>query len=341
MTAETPALREQEATLGEAPEHARTEQGWAFGRWRTPIRHPELGHRALRWLRLKEWHYTSVNCERVFLAFGLVQLGYAANVFLYLVDKERPSVAHQHVALAPLGWGLDFAPSSIEGESRWRRKGSEIRVAWQGREGRGAWEVRLDVPLGERRLRGGFRVEAADALALLYDLGEERPAYTHKAAGLRASGSVRFGDEAIDLAGGLATLDWTRSLATRETRWKWASFAGRVGEHDLGLNLSTEIYDDPKGASLENALWVDGRVHLLPAVSFEVPKLPAVEDWTIRSADGRVDLTFRPLGARAQHLDLKVIRSDFVQPYGLFRGRVLGHTIDEVFGVVEDHLSVW
>ena len=292
-------------------------------------------------MRLKEWHYTSIDCERIFLAFGLVHLGYAANVFLYMVDKQRPSVAHQHVGFSPLGWGLDFAPSSVEGETTWRRKGSEIRVAWQGRQRRGTWDVRIDVPLSERRLRGGFRVEAADALALLYDLGGGRPAYTHKAAGLRASGSLRFGDEAIDLAGSLATIDWTRSLATRQTRWKWASFAGHAGGHALGLNLSAEVYDAPDGASLENALWIDGRVQPLPGVTFGVPKLPAVDDWTIRTADGRVDLTFRPLGARAQHLDLKLLRSDFVQPYGLFRGRVLGHTVEDVFGVVEDHLSVW
>lgn len=339
-TAATEA-RADDPGLPPAPSHARVDGTFQFGRWRTPIAHPDLGRRGLQWLRLKEWHYTSVNAERVFLAFGLVQLGYVANVFLYLVDKQRPTVAHQYVALSPLGRGLDFAPSSIQGETSWRRKGAEIRVAWHGREGRGAWDVRVDVPLGERRLTGGFRVEAADALALLYDLGGGRPAYTHKAAGLRASGSVRFGEEAIDLASGLATLDWTRSLATRETRWKWASFAGPVDGHALGLNLSAEVYDDPTGASLENALWVDGRVQPLPGVTFDVPKLPAVDDWTIRSADGSVDLTFRPLGARVQHLDLKVLRSDFVQPYGLFRGRVLDRAVEDVFGVVEDHLSVW
>ena len=37
----------------------------------------------------------------------------------------------------------------------------------------------------------------------------------------------------------------------------------------------------------------------------------------------------------------KVKAGDFIQPYGVFRGQVLGHEVDQVFGVVEDHLAVW
>ena len=114
------------------------------------------------------------------------------------------------------------------------------------------------------------------------------------------------------------------------------------GGHSLGLNLSAEVYDDANGDSLENALWVDGRVQPLGGVEFDVPPIPGVEDWHIRSREGdEVDLVFRPLGARAQHLDMKVLQSDFVQPYGTFHGHVAGHRVDDLFGVVEDHLSVW
>ena len=45
--------------------------------------------------------------------------------------------------------------------------------------------------------------------------------------------------------------------------------------------------------------------------------------------------------ALASNLDLRVVRSDFIQPFGVFRGQVLGHDVSNVFGVVEDHLAVW
>ncbi|HJL05513.1 MAG TPA: DUF2804 domain-containing protein [Polyangiaceae bacterium LLY-WYZ-15_(1-7)] len=340
------------------PASTRVDGAWQWGRYRAPFRKPDVGATLAKRFRLKEWHYVSLDTERLFLAFGLVQLGYVGNAFLYLVDKKQPTVAKEYTALSLLGRHLDFAESSVGGETRWKRRDAEIRVSWRGPRPEsgafrgapapelasppGAWEVRLDLMLGEEHVRGGFRARAAEGLALLHDLGDARPAYTHKAAGLEARGSLRVGEEAIDLAGGLAVSDWTRSLAARETRWKWASFAGRAGGHSLGLNLSAEVYDDANGDSLENALWVDGRVQPLGGVEFDVPPIPGVEDWHIRSREGdEVDLVFRPLGARAQHLDMKVLQSDFVQPYGTFHGHVAGHRVDDLFGVVEDHLSVW
>ncbi|MBX3246396.1 MAG: DUF2804 domain-containing protein [Myxococcales bacterium] len=339
---------ERVSTLPDPPSAARVNGVWQWGRFRHPIPSPDLGVGWVRRFRLKEWHYVSVVTDRLYVALGLVQLGYAANAFLYLVDRKQAAVAREYESLSVLGRALRFAESSVKGETVWRHRDADVRIAARpprdtaGAGGSGGWDVRLDVVLGELPVAGGFHVEAGESLALLADLGGERPAYTHKAAGLRASGSLRLGDESVDLSGGLAIIDWTRSLAARETRWKWASFAGRSGARNVGLNLSAEVYDDERGDSLENAFWLDGRVRPLGGVQFEVPRQPGVEDWRIRSRRGdEVELVFTPLGARAQHLDLKMVRSDFVQPYGTFRGKVCGQEIDEVFGVVEDHTSVW
>jgi hypothetical protein len=64
---------------------------------------------------------------------------------------------------------------------------------------------------------------------VVFPLAPDRPAYTHKAGGLPASGALRLGARQIELRDALATLDWTRSLARRRTRWKWASF-GRASD---------------------------------------------------------------------------------------------------------------
>ena len=324
--------------LASPPSTAWTD-GWNFGRYRGPIPDPDLRVRLAQRFRLKEWFYGAVSSERLFVAVGLVQLGYVANAFAYVVDRERPSRAMEYEAMSLLGRGLDFSRSSIAGSMEWRHRGAEICVRFE----RG-WNVRLNVPLQTgQTLRGGFRIENAQrSLALLHDLGGGRPAYTHKSAGLRATGNVQLGDEAIDLGDASGLTDWTRSLAARETRWKWASFSGLVEGRRVGLNLSAEVYDDAAGNSRENALFVDGAVRPLGGVTFEIGREPGIDDWRIRSREGdEVSLDFRPLGARAQHLDLHVLRSHFVQPYGLFRGRVGGIAIDDVFGIVEDHRSVW
>lgn len=320
------------------PRSLRRAGGWAFGRYRHPIEDPSLG--AAPRFRTKEWHYHSVVSEEWFLGVAVVQLGYVANAFLYLVERADPARRREHEALSPLGRALSFAPSSVRGETLWQR-GAD-RIAMRYRDG---WAVELDVGLGDERLSGELHIEPRESLAVAFPLGPDRPAYTHKAGGLPARGVLRLGARDIDFSGGLATLDWTRSLARRHTQWKWASFAGRARDgRTLGLNLSADVYDHPQGASHENALFVDGVTCSLGGVAFELPADPVREPWHISSAE--LDLEFQPLGARKQKLDLGLVRSDFVQPYGTFRGRlapagVAPAEVDGVFGVVENHDALW
>ena len=310
--------------------------GYLFGRYRSPIVDPSFPFRlGDRW-RLKEWTYLSVATDELFLAFGLVQLGYASNLFLYAVERST-GITHELEESLPAGAGLTMAPSSVLGTTEWRWRGQQVRVRYDH-----GWHVTLDVrfPKGPA-LAAGFHLESTEALALLHDLGGGRPAYTHKAAGLPAAGTAVLGGATFDLQGGLGALDWTRSRANRETVWKWASFASHQGGRALGLNLSAEVYEDSVGASPENAYWVDGEVHPLGAVRFELPPEGERTTHPWKLVGDEVDLVFEPLGARAQRLDLRLIQSTFVQPYGSFHGRIAEHAIDGAFGVVEDHQSLW
>jgi len=235
-----------------------------------------------------------------------------------------------------------MVPSSISGTTRYARGQDRIEVAYDD-----SYRLRLDVGLeggpgpGRVKVLGGFLLE--DSLALLHPLAPERPAYTHKTAAMPCHGTLSFGDHRVNLDGALATLDWTRSFASRHTTWKWASLATwSASGKRLGLNLSAEVYEDDEGASRENAVWLDGRVSTLGNVRFTMPNEPCCEDWTIVSeADDSVDLRFRPLGARHADIDYRLVSSRFVQPYGLFNGHVAGEEVVDAFGVVEDHDAHW
>ena len=322
-------------TLPLAPPVAHREE-WLFGRYRSPIANPLFPPELRDRWRLKEWHYTSVATSELFLAFGVVQLGYASNLFLYAVDREAGRTYELEEAL-PAGLGLTMAPSSVRGTTTWRQSGRMVTATHR----HGRWEITIDATFPDGpRLSAHFELASIEALALLHDLGGGRAAYTHKAAGLPVAGSAMLGGRTFDLHQGLGVLDWTRSRANRETTWKWASFAAREGSHVLGLNLSAEVYDR-SGVSQENAYWVDGVVHPLGHVRFDLPAEGARDRDRWRLVGDEVDLVFEPLGARAQRLDLRLVRSTFVQPYGVFHGRLADHTVDGAFGVVEDHQSVW
>ncbi|MCA9531646.1 MAG: DUF2804 domain-containing protein [Myxococcales bacterium] len=345
---ETPSPAGLSDLLPPPPPNPYSGGGFCFGRYRGPFDAPDLSRARAPRARLKHWHYLSVVNDAWFLGIGLVHLGFAGNAFAYLVDRRASADGErlrEYEALSPLAAALAFAPSSVHGRTRWRSRGARVEI-----EASRGWRVSLDLPLGGARLRGELAIDPPDtSLGLLFPLGPDRPAYTHKAAGMAARGALRLsgakgaGETIVDLSRAHAVSDWTRSYALRETRWKWAAFATEGADGSpLGLNLSAEVYDDANGDSQENALFVGGATLPLGGVHFALPSNPRAEPWTIRSKRGdEVALTFTPLGARAQALDLKLVKSDFIQPFGHFDGHVRGVPIAGAFGVVEDHLAVW
>jgi len=325
-------------SLLEAPRSLLSGDQWQLGVYRTPFEVAAMGARGWKRYRLKEWHYLSFTTDEWFVAVGLVQLGYVANLFAYALDRVQNKPALEHGILSPLGAALSFAPSSIRGTTSWKSRGASISV-----EANDGWDVDLDLPLGAERLSGRARIEPRESLAMLHQLGPHRVAYTHKAAGWPASGQLELGTRSIRLDGGLAASDWTRSQASRITKWKWASMSAFLADGtSIGLNLSAQVYEDERGHSVENAFWIDGKVQALSGVVFDVPQHPKTQGWRIHSIDtDEIDIEFEPLGAREEHTNFGLVRSDFVQPYGRFAGSVCGHDITGAFGVVEVHLSVW
>jgi hypothetical protein len=110
----------------------------------------------------------------------------------------------------------------------------------------------------------------------------------------------------------------------------------------LGFNLQSGFNGDG-----ENVLWLDGRLIRLAAASFDFDPADPLAPWRIRTADGLVDLAFRPEGARREDTNLGLARSRYVQPVGTFSGIVRrslnspGQTVHDLLGVTEDHFALW
>jgi hypothetical protein len=99
------------------------------------------------------------------------------------------------------------------------------------------------------------------------------------------------------------------------------------------------------GPANENALWLGDRLYPLARAHFEYERHDLMIPWHVRTADGAVDLLFRPLYVHREDHDFKVVVSHFAQPLGLFEGtvRVDGHTysLSGVPGVTEDQDMLW
>jgi hypothetical protein len=298
-------------------------------------------------VRLKEWHYLSFSGDDAFVAIAMVQLGYLSKAFVYAIDRREGWRIADYSHIAPLGRSVTMAPSPVRGATTFRAGTNRVAFEATGTPETGGWKVDLDLRLSDRsRLVGGFTVLRGDGFSLVHKLPSGNPAYTHKDAGLLAEADLRWGDRPIR-GRGLSSSDWTRSLAMRETRWRWAAFTHTLADgRRVGLNLSALVYDDARGESEENVVFVDGRLHSLGGARFELPRNPATEPWRVTSIrPGEFELTFEPRGAHRENTNALVLKSQFVQPFGVFTGFVRSGDeaidVSGAVGVVEDHAAVW
>ncbi|MCD4685361.1 MAG: DUF2804 domain-containing protein, partial [Anaerolineae bacterium] len=173
-----------------------------------------------------------------------------------------------------------------------------------------------------------------------------RPLYTHKAA-CPVTGSLRVGEQqwTFDPARDWALVDVQKTFYPYNgSFWKWAAFAGRDQDGvPVAVNLTHNMIRDDTQWN-ECCAWINGALHRLGAARFEYDPHATQQPWHITTTDGRVDLTFTPEGERAEEINIAgVVRSNFHQPFGTFRGTVLddagiAHHIDEAFGVTEHHM---
>jgi hypothetical protein len=140
------------------------------------------------------------------------------------------------------------------------------------------------------------------------------------------------GDEiAVDALG---CVDDSAGFHERLTEWEWSAGVGSLSDgRPVGWNLVAGVHDAETGS--ERTLWIDGEPVEAPPVRF-TPDLSAV---TFPAGEG---LTFTAEASRERHDDLKLFRSDYVQPFGTFAGTLPGGLeLAAGRGVMERHSALW
>jgi hypothetical protein len=153
---------------------------------------------------------------------------------------------------------------------------------------------------------------------------------------IRAHGHITLGMEARPLQG-VGILDESAGYHARETEWRWSAGVGTtVDGWPAVWNLVRGIHDSETMS--ERTVWVNGRPAEVPTVRFS-EQLDQM--W---GEDGSV-LHFEEEARRVRRDNLGWLRSDYVQPFGRFRGVLPGGVElsehDPAFGVMEHHQARW
>ncbi|MFZ5756634.1 MAG: DUF2804 domain-containing protein [Pseudomonadota bacterium] len=317
--------------------------------YRTPLGRPQSA--LARHLHYKQFQYFGVLADRVLAGCALAHTGYVGLAFVYVHDLATNTLTERTLRL-PLGRGLAMSRSPVEGESRLAASGAGIRLGYR-RHADGSLLKTLQVRLHGRT---PMTIDAElpepasyRSLPLCTRTGINGWTFANKVAGLPVSGRISAAGQDYDLAGlgACGHHDFSAGYMRRETFWNWACLSGRVRtggrERLLGLNLSCGVNET---SFSENCLWLDGQRVATGLTRFDYDaRDPVGRPWQVRTADGSVDLAFRPAGAHTEKMNLLLFATDFKQVFGHFHGTVMvGNETLAVAGLpgfVEEQYAKW
>ena len=279
-------------------------------------------------LRIKEWDYYCVNNGRFALCLTIADNGYMGLDSISLLDFEAGwEITNSPMSVMTLG-KVGLPESSAVGNVCHGNKKYSISFENDG-SGRRILTASME----------NFGPEGALVASVeLFDEPEEsmvictpfnKPAhfyYNQKINCMRAKGEVRYGGKLYQFEpeDSFAVLDWGRGVWTYHNTWYWGSASYKLENGEsFGWNIGYGFGDC--SAASENMLFYKGKAHKLSQVKFHIPgdEKDFLAPWTFTSDDGRFEMDFSPVMDRASCTDVKFIKSDQHQVFGLFTGKAV------------------
>ena len=279
-------------------------------------------------LRIKEWDYYCVNNGRFALCLTIADNGYMGLDSISLLDFEAGwEITNSPMSVMTLG-KVGLPESSAVGNVCHGNKKYSISFENDG-SGRRILTASME----------NFGPEGALVASVeLFDEPEEsmvictpfnKPAhfyYNQKINCMRAKGEVRYGGKLYQFEpeDSFAVLDWGRGVWTYHNTWYWGSASYKLENGEsFGWNIGYGFGDC--SAASENMLFYKGKAHKLSQVKFHIPgdEKDFLAPWTFTSDDGRFEMDFSPVMDRASCTDVKLIKSDQHQVFGLFTGKAV------------------
>ncbi len=317
------------------------ESGWA----RQPLRDANLESAApglLQRLRHKRWDYYGIWTDEWFASATLSHVGYVGLAFVYAVELRSGRIAGD-TRIRPFGRGIALPRNSDDGDLRY--DDGRLRLAFT------LTPDARHVQASDAHVDGGVLTidvrlltpPAHESLVMCTPMGGDRFFYNRKLTALRAEGTVSWGERRAEAR--LGQLDWGRGVWPYRSHWLWASANGIAADgRTIGLNLGAGFGDLSRGT--ENALFLDGRLHKLGAVHFDVDGRDYTRPWRLHDDAGRLDVTLDVSAERVDGSNVGLLRSQVHQCFGLYHGHVVSDAgerigLENLPGFAEEHFARW
>jgi hypothetical protein len=288
--------------------------------------------------REKRWMYLAMATDEIYVAVAIVRLGYVANAFAFVFDAKQNRMLVDRTALGP-PLACDVGDTAGEGCIAMFKLGKSF-LQIERQPGHATYAV--DVSMKDLEIHA--RVDASAAPPPITAIARVPGGVvntTEKRALLAATGELRAAGERRSLDGALAAYDYTHGLLARRTQWRWAFLLGRA---KTGERVAMNLVEGFVGEA-ECAVWIDDALHPLGEGRFDFDAKAPLSPWRVRT-DGGVDVSFAPGAMHADDTNLGIVRSRFVQPAGVYSGKICVDgrrelEIVRALGVTEDQDVLW
>ena len=277
-------------------------------------------------LRIKEWDYYLINNGRFALALTIDDNGYMGLDSISLLNFEEGwEITNSPMCFMPLG-SRKLPETSAIGNTVAEGKGYKMSFINDGSKRVLTAEMDKFGPAGKLTACVELFDEPDESMVICTPFNDKgRFYYNQKINCLRAKGECTYDGKTyvFDPEESFAVLDWGRGVWTYHNTWYWGSASGAVDGVPFGWNIGYGFGDT--SAASENMLFYNGKAHKLSQVKFNIPgdEKDFLSPWTFTSDDGRFEMDFVPVLDRASCTDVKLIKSDQHQVFGLFTGKAV------------------
>ncbi len=302
-----------------------------------------------RWGRTKRWDYWAIQAEHIIVAVTVADIDYAGLVTLDWIEPGSHRSGGRSVTI-PLGRGVDLPDEPATGRLDFNSRNLGVSIVY------GEGSTHLLARWTEKHGVSGSlsatvaEPEGHESLNVVIPWSSKQFQFTSKHQARPANGSVTVDGRTIEIGGSAGEawgiLDIGRGRWPYRTTWNWGGGSGYAATGQLvGLQVGGK-WTDGTGFT-ENGVIIDGSLvkigeDLEWIYNWDDPMAP----WTVRSADGMLDVTLAPVHDRHSNLNLGVLKNEVHQVFGRWSGCVPDGTggslsITDMLGFAEEARSRW
>ncbi len=276
----------------------------------------------------KAWIFFGVYSPELICGMAIVDAGMVATAFSYFYSL-KDGIFEEDKTTVPLGFPSNFNP--------------DLNSEWT----LGNYSIKTNNGKLSMQYNGKFKMyidaeNTSNGASIVAPSKEGRPfnfTYKNQCVPVKVQINNR-GVSTYATSGKYGSIDFTKGYPPRETTWNWLSFIGNTEtEKIVAVNIVDRFNEN-----MENILWVDGQKTILSPAVFSKHKPYDKTDWLIETKDGILNCHLSPRGARSENINAVILKSQFIQPFGMIDGTLMINGKPEKFtalGVVEDHHAVW